>query len=57
MPSADTVVGRPKSRLLIPQYGQDMPAGYFYASNRVTMPEHGGTHIDAPVHLREAAIH
>lgn len=50
--SADTVVWPTEEPfVLIPQYGQDMPDGYFYASNRVTMPEHGGTHIDAPVHF------
>src|SRR5690606_20581944 len=37
--------------VLIPQYAGDMPAGYFYASNRLRMPEHGGTHIDAPIHF------
>lgn len=37
--------------VLLPQYAEDMPAGYFYASNRLTMPEHGGTHIDAPIHF------
>jgi kynurenine formamidase len=26
-------------------------AGYFYAANIITAPEHGGTHIDAPVHF------
>ena len=25
--------------------------GYFYAANRFTTPEHGGTHIDAPIHF------
>ncbi len=25
--------------------------GYYYSSNRVEMPEHGGTHIDAPIHF------
>ncbi len=25
--------------------------GYYYASNRLAMPEHGGTHIDAPIHF------
>jgi kynurenine formamidase len=25
--------------------------GYYYASNRFSAPEHGGTHIDAPVHF------
>jgi kynurenine formamidase len=27
--------------------------GYFYASNSVCTPEHGGTHIDAPLHFWE----
>jgi len=29
------------------------PKGYYYASNRFSSPEHGGTHIDAPVHFAE----
>ena len=36
---------------LIVQYAEDMPAGYYYASNRLELPEHGGTHIDAPIHF------
>lgn len=28
-------------------------AGYFYAANSFCMPEHGGTHIDAPIHFAE----
>lgn len=36
---------------LIVQFAEDMPAGYYYASNRLEMPEHGGTHIDAPIHF------
>lgn len=28
-------------------------AGYFYASNSFCTPEHGGTHLDAPVHFAE----
>lgn len=28
-------------------------AGYFYASNSFCMPEHGGTHLDAPIHFAE----
>lgn len=36
---------------LIVQHAEDMPGGYYYASNRVEMPEHGGTHIDAPIHF------
>ena len=27
------------------------PAGFFYTANRFWTPEHGGTHIDAPVHF------
>ncbi|MDH5740519.1 MAG: cyclase family protein [Nitrospira sp.] len=36
---------------LIGQHAEDTPGGYYYASNRVEMPEHGGTHIDAPIHF------
>ncbi len=25
--------------------------GYFYSANRFAMPEHGGTHLDAPIHF------
>src|SRR5262245_15463262 len=28
-------------------------AGYFYAANSFCTPEHGGTHIDAPIHFSE----
>lgn len=28
-------------------------AGYFYAANAFSMPEHGGTHLDAPIHFAE----
>ncbi len=27
--------------------------GYFYASNKFCAPEHGGTHIDAPLHFNQ----
>jgi kynurenine formamidase len=27
------------------------PGGWFYAANRFCAPEHGGTHLDAPVHF------
>ena len=30
-----------------------MPAGYFYSANRFRAAEHGGTHIDAPIHFSE----
>lgn len=29
------------------------PKGYYYAANRFTTAEHGGTHLDAPVHFSE----
>src|SRR5262252_1706684 len=29
------------------------PGGYFYAANRYSASEHGGTHIDAPIHFAE----
>ncbi|HXH06070.1 MAG TPA: cyclase family protein [Vicinamibacterales bacterium] len=29
------------------------PAGYFYAANSFCTPEHGGTHLDAPIHFAE----
>lgn len=27
------------------------PGGYFYAANAFSTPEHGGTHVDAPIHF------
>ena len=36
---------------LIVQHAEEMPGGYFYASNRMELPEHGGTHLDAPIHF------
>lgn len=29
------------------------PGGWFYASNAICTPEHGGTHLDAPIHFAE----
>jgi kynurenine formamidase len=29
------------------------PGGYFYAANSLSTPEHGGTHLDAPIHFSE----
>lgn len=34
------------------QYGKT-PAGYFYSSANYSANEHGGTHIDAPIHFHE----
>jgi kynurenine formamidase len=33
-------------------YGQT-EAGFFYSANTFSTPEHGGTHIDAPIHFHE----
>jgi len=32
------------------------PGGYFYSSARFAAPEHGGTHMDAPIHFSKGAI-
>jgi len=32
------------------------PAGFFYAANSFCAPEHGGTHMDAPVHFAEGGL-
>lgn len=32
------------------------PAGYFYAANLFSMPEHGGTHLDAPIHFAKDGV-
>lgn len=29
------------------------PLGYFYSSYSISTPEHGGTHLDAPIHFAE----
>lgn len=29
------------------------PGGWFYAANALSLPEHGGTHLDAPIHFSE----
>ena len=29
------------------------PAGYYYAANNFFTSEHGGTHIDAPIHFAQ----
>jgi len=34
-------------------HAEKTPAGYWYASNKFCTPEHGGTHIDAPIHFAE----
>jgi kynurenine formamidase len=44
--------GRPVPRFELTQLSHgDTPGGYFYAANRFCAPEHGGTHLDAPIHF------
>jgi kynurenine formamidase len=31
--------------------GGETPGGYFYSANAFAAPEHGGTHLDAPIHF------
>lgn len=38
---------------LVVQHAERTELGYYYSSNRIEMPEHGGTHIDAPIHFSE----
>ena len=38
----------------IASYGKT-PGGWFYSSYNLTLSEHGGTHLDAPVHFAEGA--
>jgi kynurenine formamidase len=32
------------------------PGGYFYYANNISMAEHGGTHLDAPLHFAEGRM-
>jgi kynurenine formamidase len=32
------------------------PGGYFYSANTYSAPEHGGTHLDAPIHFFEKGL-
>lgn len=32
------------------------PAGFFYTANSFAAPEHGGTHIDAPIHFAQGKL-
>lgn len=34
----------------------DTPGGYFYSSYAFAAPEHGGTHLDAPVHFHKGGL-
>jgi len=36
-------------------FGQT-PGGFFYAANTFSTPEHGGTHVDAPIHFAQSGV-
>jgi len=42
-----------KPFLLETEFHAHTEKGYFYAANRYSASEHGGTHIDAPIHFSE----
>ena len=43
---------RPASQFQLEQLAHgDTQGGYFYSANRFCTPEHGGTHLDAPIHF------
>jgi len=49
---ADTIVWPTEQDVrIVVQHAEETAAGYYYASNRLEMPEHGGTHVDAPIHF------
>jgi kynurenine formamidase len=48
---ADTIVWPTEQNFqLVVQQAGETPGGHYSASNRLEMAEHGGTHIDAPIH-------
>src|SRR5262245_59919519 len=46
----------PKTFELIEEHRGITERGFFYASNRFCLPEHGGTHIDAPFHFTKKGM-
>lgn len=43
----------PQSFSLVQLHNGPTEDGYFYAANVISTPEHGGTHLDAPIHFAE----
>ncbi len=41
---------------LTQQFAGRTPGGWYYSSNKLCAPEHGGTHMDAPVHFAEQGL-
>ena len=42
--------------LLQPEHKGITEKGYYYSSNKIIAAEHGGTHMDAPVHFAEGGL-
>ena len=53
--SAETLYwpNNPTGFRLDTQFNGITPAGFYYSSNAYSSPEHGGTHLDAPVHFSQ----
>lgn len=52
--NADTVFWPTADRFRLEVVADGMtPGGYYYAANTLSTAEHGGTHLDAPVHFAE----
>src|SRR4029453_10314346 len=52
--AADTVYWPTAEKFTLEsEFHGQTPKGYFYAANRYRASEHGGTHIDAPIHFPE----
>jgi kynurenine formamidase len=52
---ADTIVWPTEQDFrLVSQQAGETAGRYYYASNRLEMAEHGGTHIDAPIHFSKS---
>src|SRR5262245_37109014 len=52
--SADTIYWPTASPFVLEEeFHGKTPQGYFYTANRYRASEHGGTHMDAPIHFAE----
>ena len=52
--SADTIYWPTAQRFALEaEFHGHTKKGYFYAANRYSASEHGGTHVDAPIHFAE----
>ncbi|MFA5190544.1 MAG: cyclase family protein [Verrucomicrobiia bacterium] len=52
--SSDTIYWPTASGFVLEKEFRGMtPKGYFYTANRYSASEHGGTHLDAPIHFAE----